>query len=120
MKKYLYVSPYYEEPSFKSYFNSINLINNTDWLTTNNHLILNKKNLKKTSLFNYLENNSNKYDLIFFCSNSILLNKIEIIKLSKSNKLVLSPGDVVRTETIMKLIEVFKTTNFIDILTVSK
>ena len=40
--------------------------------------------------------------------------------ISKSNKLVLSPGDVVRTETIMKLIEVFKTTNFIDILTVSK
>jgi len=93
MKKYLYVSPYYEEPSFKSYFNSINLINNTDWLTTNNHLILNKKNLKKTSLFNYLENNSNKYDLIFFCSNSILLNKIEIIKLSKSNKLVLISFD---------------------------
>ena len=39
---------------------------------------------------------------------------------SNNNKLVLSPGDVVRTETIKKLTEVFKTTDFIDILTVSE
>ena len=39
---------------------------------------------------------------------------------SKNNKIVLSPGDVVRTDTIKKLAEVFKTTKFIDILTVSK
>ena len=39
---------------------------------------------------------------------------------SYNNKLVLSPGDVVRTETIKKLTEVFKTTDFIDILTVSE
>ena len=38
---------------------------------------------------------------------------------SKSGKTVLSPGDVVRTETIKKLAEVFKTTEIIDILTVS-
>ena len=40
--------------------------------------------------------------------------------ISKSEKIVLSPGDVVRTETIQKLAEVFNTTNYIDILTVSK
>lgn len=40
--------------------------------------------------------------------------------ISKSKKIVLSPGDVVRTETIIKLAEVFNTANFIDILTVSK
>ena len=38
---------------------------------------------------------------------------------SKSGKTVLSPGDVVRTETIKKLSEVFNTTEIIDILTVS-
>mgnify|MGYP001456285067 CR=1 FL=1 len=39
---------------------------------------------------------------------------------SKNNKLVLSPGDVVRTETIKRLTEVFKLTDFIDILSVSE
>ena len=40
--------------------------------------------------------------------------------ISKNKKIVLAPGDVVRTETIQKLAEVFNTTNFLDILTVSK
>ena len=39
---------------------------------------------------------------------------------SKNNKIVLPPGDVVRTDTIKKLAEVFKNTDYIDVLTVSK
>ena len=52
------------------------------------------------------------FDTIFTVLNGGLI--------SKSEKIVLSPGDVVRTETIQKLAEVFNTTNYIDILTVSK
>ena len=93
MKKSLFISPYYDEPSFVSFFNCISLINKTDWLTTNNLIHLNRVIQKKINLYEYLKNNIKKFNTVFFCSNSILLTKKEIIELSEYNKFVLISFD---------------------------
>ena len=67
-----------------------------------------------------------KFERHYNCSK--LINKSDdtifaIIKgglFSVNSQIVLSPGDVVRTETVKKLSEVFKIKNYIDVLVINK
>jgi len=66
-----------------------------------------------------LEKHSNAKNLSNRPSNTIFA-VLDGGLISKDNKFVLSPGDIVRTDTITKLSEVFKTQKSITVLTVNK